>query len=62
MLLTDSISQGQAESRGTYGYRRVQATLRTEPFLIVNRKLVAAVMADLGLGGSPKGNPANVTW
>ena len=54
MLLTDSISQGQAESRGTYGYRRVQATLRIERDLIVNHKLVAQVMAELGLEGLPK--------
>ena len=54
MLLTDSISQGQAESRGTYGYRRVQATLRIERDLIVNHKLVAQVMAELGLEGLSK--------
>jgi len=54
LLIADSIGQVHAESRGTYGYRRVQATLRIERDLIVNHKLVAQVMAELGLEGLPK--------
>ena len=41
------------DPRGTYGYRRVQATLPIEQRLKVNHKLVAEVMADLDLTGLP---------
>jgi transposase InsO family protein len=39
---------------GAYGYRRVQAALRIESGLIVNHKLVASIMQELGLQGLPK--------
>jgi len=39
MVLTDSICQVHAESRGTHGYRRVQATIRDERDLVVNQNL-----------------------
>ena len=42
------------DSRVTYGYRRVQATLRIERDLSVIHKLVAKFMADLGLAGLPR--------
>jgi len=54
LLIADSIGQVHAESAGTYGYRWVQATLRIERDLIVNHKLVAQVMAELGLEWLPK--------
>jgi hypothetical protein len=53
MLLTDSISQVHADSRDTNGYRRVHATLRIEWNLVVNHKLVAGLMADVGVWGLP---------
>jgi len=53
LLLADSISQIHADSRGTYGYRRVHATLRIERGLVVNHKLGAHIMAHLGLSGLP---------
>ena len=42
------------DSRGTYGYRRVGATLRIESGLIVSHKLVASIMQQLQLQGLPK--------
>jgi len=51
LLIADSIRQVHRDSRGTYGYRRVQATLRSERDLVVNHKLVAQVMAELCLSG-----------
>ena len=49
--LTDAVATVHAESRGVYGYRRVQAALRIESDLVVNHKLVAAIMAQLGIHG-----------
>lgn len=43
-----------AESRGFYGYRRVQAALRIESDLVVNHKLVASIMVQLGIHGLPR--------
>lgn len=43
-----------AQSRGVYGYRRVQAALRMESDLVVNHKLVASIMTELGLRGFPR--------
>ena len=43
-----------AESRGVYGYRRVQAALRIESDLVVNHKLVASIMGQLGIHGLPR--------
>jgi len=54
LLIADAIGQVHEESRGTYGYRRVQAALRIERAVVVNHKLVASVMADLGLSGLPR--------
>ncbi len=54
LLLTDAVGKIHGESRGTYGYRRVAATLRIESGLIVNHKLVASIMQELQLYGLPK--------
>ena len=54
LLVADVIGQIHQESRGTYGYRRVQAALRIERDVTVNHKLVAAVMAEMGLSGLPR--------
>ena len=48
-------------SRGTYGYRRVAATLGIESALIVNHKPVAGVMQELQLHGLPKRLTAGVS-
>lgn len=54
LVVADAIGQVHEGSRGTYGYRRVQAALRIERDLTVNHKLVAKVMANLGLAGLPR--------
>jgi len=54
LLVADAIGQVHEASRGTYGDRRVQAALRIERAVVVNHKLVASVMADLGLSGLPR--------
>jgi len=54
LLLTDAVGKIHCDSRGTYGYRRVAATLRVESGLIVNHKLVARVMQRLQVHGLPK--------
>jgi transposase InsO family protein len=54
VLLRDAIGQVRADSRGTYGYRRVRATLRIESGLIVNHKLVASILAEVDLHGLPQ--------
>ena len=53
MLLEDAINEIHARSRGTYGYRRIQAALEIEQGLVVNTKLVKKLMARLGLRGLP---------
>jgi len=54
LLLTDAVGKIHGDSRGTYGYRRVTATLRIESGLIVNHKLVASIMQQLQLCGLPQ--------
>jgi len=54
LLLTDAVGQIHGDSRGTYGYRRVAATLRIESGLIVNHTLVASIMQRGQLQGLPK--------
>ncbi len=54
LLLSDAIAAVHAQSRGVYGYRRVQAALRIESDLVVNHKLVASIMAQLGIHGLPR--------
>ncbi|MGW4284956.1 transposase, partial [Nocardia sp. NPDC004750] len=43
-----------AQSRGTYGKRRIKAALLAECEMIVNHKLVASIMAERGLFGLPR--------
>jgi transposase InsO family protein len=54
LLVADAIGQIHEESRGTYGYRRVQAALRIERHVVVNHKLVATAMAEMALSGLPR--------
>jgi len=54
LLLTDAVAAVNADSRGVYGYRRVQAALRIESDLVVNHKLVASIMAQLGFHRLPR--------
>ena len=54
LLLSDAVGKIHADSRGTYGYRRVAASLRIESGLIVNHKTVASIMQELRLQGLPK--------
>ena len=53
-LLSDAIATVHAQSRGVYGYWRVQAALRIESDLVMNHKLVASIMAQLGIYGLPR--------
>jgi putative transposase len=53
-LLSDVVTKVHAESRATYGVRRVAASLRIDEGLIVNHKLVRRIMRELGLHGLPK--------
>lgn len=50
-LLSDVIDAVDAEPRGVYGCRRVQAVLRMESDMVVNHKLWASIMAQLGIHG-----------
>ena len=54
LLLSDAIATAHTHSRGIYGYWRVQAALRIESDLVVNRKLVASIMGQLGIHGLPR--------
>jgi len=47
------IGQIHADSRGVYGYRRVRAELRLGRQIVVSRKLVHKLMAELALKGLP---------
>jgi transposase InsO family protein len=47
------ISQIHADSRGVYGYRRVQAELQLGRQIVVSRKLVHKLMAEARLHGLP---------
>jgi putative transposase len=53
LLLTDAIAGIHARSRGTYGRLRIRAALEIEQGLIVNKKLIARIMAELGIQGLP---------
>jgi putative transposase len=52
--LTDVIVEIHEESRRTYGWRRVRAELADAYGQCVNKKLVQAIMAELGISGLPK--------
>ena len=51
--MTDAIADIHARSRGTYGRLRIRAALEIEQGLIVNKKLIAKIMAELGIQGLP---------
>ena len=53
LLLSDVIGEVHANSRATDGQLRVQAALRIEHGLIVNRKLVSRIMRELDIHGLP---------
>ena len=53
LLLTDAIADIHARSRGTYGRLRIRAALEIEQGLIVNKKLIARIMGELGIQGLP---------
>ncbi|MGY1901282.1 MULTISPECIES: IS3 family transposase [Nocardia] len=54
IVVADEISRIHAQSRGTYGKRRIKAALLAECEMIVNHKLVASIMAERGLFGLPR--------
>ena len=54
LLLSDVIAQVHAQSRQTYGKRRVRAALAIEHGLIVNAKLVSKLMRQLQIQGLPR--------
>jgi putative transposase len=60
--LTDTIGAIHEASRGTYGSRRIRAELADAYDQRVNRKLIMAIMKDLGISGLPirrrRGKPA----
>ena len=53
LLLTDAIADIHARSRGTYGRLRIRAAVEIEQGLIVNKKLIARIMGELGIQGLP---------
>jgi putative transposase len=59
--LADVITEIHIMSRRTYGWRRVRAELAEGYGQIVNKKLVRAVMIELGLSGLPKHRKAKKT-
>jgi len=54
LLLSDVIAKVHAQSRHTYGKRRVRAALAIEHSLIVNAKLVSKLMRELQIQGLPR--------
>ncbi|MGN2638321.1 IS3 family transposase [Nocardia takedensis] len=54
IVVADEISRIHTRSRGSYGKRRIKAALLAECEMIVNHKLVASIMSELGLHGMPR--------
>jgi transposase InsO family protein len=52
--LTDVIAEIHVQSRRTYGYRRMRAELADAYGQRVNKKLIQAIMRELGISGLPK--------
>lgn len=50
----DAIGQVHEDSQGAYGFRRVQATLRSRRDTVVNHTLIPRVLAGLGLSALPR--------
>lgn len=53
LLLADTIADIHRRSRGTYGRLRIRAALELEHGIIVNKKQIARIMAQLGIQGLP---------
>jgi hypothetical protein len=54
IVVADEITRIHAQSRGTYGKRRIKAALLAEREMVVNHKLVASIMAGRRLFGLPR--------
>lgn len=54
LVIADEIEKIHRRSRGIYGKRRIRAALLEECGMIVNLKLVAAIMRERGLAGLPR--------
>jgi transposase InsO family protein len=54
IIVADAIARIHQASRATYGKRRIRAALLDEHEMIVNHKLVAAIMTELGISGLPR--------
>ena len=54
VVVADAVGKIHLKSRVTYGKRRIQAALLEEYEMIVNLKLVGAVMRERGLAGLPR--------
>jgi hypothetical protein len=52
--LTDVIAEIRERSRRTYGYRRMRAELADAYGQQVNKKLIQAIMRELGISGLPR--------
>ncbi|GAA5192494.1 IS3 family transposase [Rugosimonospora acidiphila] len=54
IIVADAIEEIHQRSRGTYGKRRIRAALLEEHDMVVNLKLVGALMRERGLSGLPR--------
>jgi putative transposase len=52
-LLSDAIADIHRRSRGTYGRLRIRAALELEQGILVNKKQIARIMAELDIQGLP---------
>jgi helix-turn-helix protein len=54
LVVADAIEEIHRRSRGVYGKRRVRPALLEEHEMIVNHKLVEAIMRERGMSGLPR--------
>jgi putative transposase len=54
LIVADTITEIHQRSRGTYGRRRVRATLLADYEMNINHKLVNSIMSKHGLWGLPR--------
>ena len=54
LVVADAIEEIHRRSRGVYGKRRIRAALLEEHEMIVNHKLVEAIMRERGMSGLPR--------
>jgi putative transposase len=59
--LADVIGEIHVRSRHTYGWRRIRAELADAYGQVVNKKLIRAIMGDLGITGLPNRRRAKVS-